>query len=77
MLTNYEDNQKTLQVLTIIDLSAEFFEVAHTNDYSSLKASQLFDMHWLCKYPYSHKIIYNEGLEFKYKFLKVLQFYGI
>ena len=57
----------------MIDPATGLFEVVYILNGSSLEASQLFDMHWLCRYPHPHKIVCDQGSEFK----ELLLSYGI
>ena len=61
----------------MIDPATGLFEICRARNGTSLEASQLFDINWLCRYPKPRKVICDQGSEFKAEFLELLESYGI
>ena len=66
-----------LNALTTIDPSTGLFETCRTRAGTSLEASQLFDISWLCRYPRPRKVICDQGSEFKDHFIELCKTYEI
>ena len=69
----------TLSCLTMIDPATSWFEwaIIPPEDCSSAHMSQLFNNHWLSRYPRPVKIIYDNGSEFKLNFKQLCKDFQI
>lgn len=68
-----------LQCLTMIDPASSWFEIAFVpeKDFNSARISQLFNQHWLCRYPRCSRVRYDNGSEFKLHFKQLCDDFGL
>ena len=64
----------SLLCMTFINPATGWFEIAEvpTLDQSSAQISKLFDEVWLSRYPCPHKVLFDNGSEFKKNFQPLL-----
>ena len=64
-----------LLAMTFMDPATGWFEITEvpTIDRSSARVSNLFNDVWLARYPRPHKVIFDNGSEFKKDFLPLLK----
>ena len=72
-------NGQALQfrALTIIDTVSNLCEAVRVQDAGSVEAGRKFEASWLYRYPRPERCIHDNGPEFQYGFLRVLQAWGI
>ena len=76
-----------LNAMTMIDPATGWFEIAHIPDVivedkpvidkGSARISQLFNSHWLSRYPRPTRVVYDNGSEFKLHFKQLCEDFSI
>ena len=67
-----------MKALTIVDRATAWPEFKAAKRFTSTHVSELFDSEWLCRYPRSTTVIYDNGGEFTgNEFQELQQSYGI
>ena len=76
-----------LNAMTMIDPATGWFEIAHIPDVivedkpvidkGSARISQLFNSHWLSRYPRPTRVVYDNGSEFKFHFKQLCKDFSI
>jgi len=68
-----------LRCLTMIDPASSWFEIAFVpeEDFNSARISQLFNQHWLSRYPRCSRVRYDNGSEFKLHFKQLCEDFGL
>jgi transposase InsO family protein len=65
------------KALRTICTASNLCEIVRTREDTSVEAGRLFETSWLHRYPRPLRCIHDNGREFKYGFLRVLQQWGI
>ena len=75
----YKDNATTLRCLTMIDPATGWFEMVQIpDDVTADELANVFEMTWLCRYPWPQEVVMDRGSEFKAEFSDLLRNeYGI
>ena len=74
---DHAGNKRMLTALTIIEPSTRLFETCRIKNSTSLEASQLFDVNWICRYPKSHVFICDQDYEFKIEFKELYETHNL
>ncbi|GMF54448.1 unnamed protein product [Phytophthora fragariaefolia] len=69
--------KQNFRAVTMIDTTTRPVEMQAVADASSDETAYLFDRLWLCRYPRSGCVIYDQDTEFKKEFFELLESYGI
>ena len=67
----------SFKALTTIDNVSTLCEIVRVNDGTSIEAGNKFESSWLQRYPRPDRCIHDNGSEFAYGFLRILQLYNI
>jgi hypothetical protein len=63
--------------MAFVDPATGWFEIVEVPDKSSARIFQLFNITWLCRYPWPSKVRFDNGSKFKKDFIPLLKNYAI